>query len=665
VMRQLAMLVLQRGARLVLLLYPRQFRVAYGHDAVEVFKDRCTQRRGSTFVVALASTRELLRMAGSGIAERLGRQLPDRPFPQGPRPAREASRPSMSNVWRDIRFAFRVLVRSPGFSLTSIAVLAIGIGGVTLMFSTLNGVVLQPLEYEDPDRLTWIWGSDGTITSNSISALNYWDYRDDADAFESMAAILVFSPRTIITGGDEPERVISTQVSHNFFSVLGVEPQIGRAFVPAEEENGSLQVVVLSDGFWQRRHAGNASIVGQAITISGMSYQVIGVLPPDFSYRDSVELWFPMWHEARFTQGRDNNNFSMFGRLADGVTVTQAQDQMDAIATSLATAYPDTNERWGVRLESMHEVLVGDSREMLFIMLGLVGLVLVIASANVASLALARAVTRRTEVAIRLSLGAARSRVVRQLLTESVLVALAGGVAGLALASAGIKVLQSLAPADLPRIEHIGIDATVLAFTFGVSMLASLAFGIVPALRGTGISLSETLKVGTTRSATAGRSGFRNFLVVSQVALSLMLIIASGLLVQSYARMQRVRRDQRSEGRGQPAFLEIRGTGRDRPGMVRAARPSARRTRCLVGRGNRSTAHQHGWHLQHHLSGEPPTGYAGGRGSLCGSAALRLERLLRRDGRSDSRGPWLPGHRLTRDPASTGDQQADGRRVLP
>jgi len=540
VTRRVLMGALRRASRMALLLYPAQFRLAYGRDVVEVFQDRCAQRRGSTFAMTLESTRELLRMAASGIAERLGRQLPDKPFPQGPRPTREVSRPSMSNVWRDIRFAFRVLLRSPGFSLTSIAVLAIGIGGVTLMFSTLNGVVLRPLEYEDPDRLVWVWGSDGTITANSVSALNYWDYRDRADAFESLAAVLVFSPRAIITGGDEPERVMSTRVSHNFFSVLEVEPQIGRVFVPTEEENGSPQVVILSDGFWQRRHGGDPEIVGQAITISGTSYQVIGVLPPDFAYRDSVELWFPMWHEHDFTQGRGNNNFSMFGRLAEGTSIVQAQEQMDAIAANLATAYPEDNERWGVRLESMHEVLVGDAREVLVIMLGLVGLVLVIASANVASLALARAVTRRTDVAVRLSLGATRSRVVRQLLTESALVALAGGLAGLALASVGIGALRALAPADLPRVESIGIDATVLAFTFGVSMLASVMFGIVPALRGTGISLSETLKVGTTRSATAGRSGFRSFLVVSQVALSLMLIIASGLLIQSYARMQRV-----------------------------------------------------------------------------------------------------------------------------
>jgi putative ABC transport system permease protein len=448
--------------------------------------------------------------------------------------------PLMNDVWKDIRFACRLFVRSPGFTLASVLVLAIGIGAVTVMFSTLNSVVLQPLPYDNPSQLAWMWGSNETRPRNSVSAINYWDYRDEAEAFESLAAVLIFSPRVILTGDDEPERVLSTRVSYNFFSVLGVSAQIGRAFLPEEELAGATNVVVVSDGFWQRRFGGDGSIVGSPVTISGLSFEVVGVLPPDFEYRAGVEMWFPMQRESDFTQGRGNNNFSIFGRLNEGMPIEQAQAQVDMIAQRLQTTYPETNDGWGVTLESMHEVLVGGARSSLLIMLGLVGLVLVIACANVASLSLARAMTRTTEVAVRFSLGAARSRVIRQMLTESVLIAFAGGVGGLVVAFLGISALKAFGPANLPRLDTVGINATVLAFTFSISLLASLVFGVVPALRSTNLSLSETLKVGGTRGTSHGRAGFRNALVVTQVALSLMLMAASGLLVKSYLRMQGV-----------------------------------------------------------------------------------------------------------------------------
>jgi predicted permease len=446
----------------------------------------------------------------------------------------------MNDVWKDLRFAGRLFLRSPGFTLASILVLAIGIGAVTVMFSTLNSVVLQPLPYENPSELAWMWGSSEMRPRNSVSAIDFWDYRDEADAFESLAAVLVFSPRVILTGNDEPERILSTQISYNFFSALGTPPQIGRSFLLEEEQAGSPSVVVISDGFWQRRYGGNREIIGTPITLNGEPFEVVGVLPPDFGYRDGVELWFPMQREASFTQGRGNNNFSLFGRLNDGVSIEQAQAELDIIAERLETTYPATNDGWGVTLEPMHEVFVGGARASLLIMLGLVSLVLLIACANVASLSLARAMTRSTEVAVRFSLGAARSRVIRQLLTESVLVALAGGVGGLSVAFLGIGALKAWGPANLPRLDTVSLDPTVLVFTFGVSIFASLLFGVVPALRSTKLSLSETLKVGGTRGTSHGRAGFRNALVVTQVALSLMLMAASGLLVRSYLRLQGV-----------------------------------------------------------------------------------------------------------------------------
>ena len=446
----------------------------------------------------------------------------------------------MNDFFKDIRFASRLFVRSPGFSVATVLVLAIGIGAVSAMFSTLHSVVLRPLPYEDPRQLVWAWGSSEQIPSNSVSALDYWDYREQADVFESLGAVLVFAPRAIISGGDEPERVLTTRVSHNFFSVLGSAPQIGRSFLPEEEQAGAANVVVISDGFWKRRYAGSRGIVGKTVTISGQPYQVIGVMPPGFEFRRQIELWYPMQREADFTRGRGNNNFNIVGRLRQGASIEAAQQQIDTIARRLEETYPQTNEGWGLRLEPLHETFVGDARASLVMLLGLVGLVLLIACANAASLFLARAMTRSTEVALRLSLGAARWRVIRQLLTESGLVALVGGAVGLLLAYLGISALKSLGPPGLPRLESIGIDATVLAVTLTLSLLASLAFGIVPALRGTNLSLSETLKAGGARGSGHRRAGLRNALVVAQVALSLMLMIASGLLMQSYLRLQGV-----------------------------------------------------------------------------------------------------------------------------
>ncbi len=448
--------------------------------------------------------------------------------------------PLMNDFYKDIRFACRLFARNPGFTLASVLVLAIGIGAVTVMFSTLNSVMLQPLPYENPSQLAWVWGSSETRPQNSVSAINYWDYRDEAEAFESMAAVLVFSPRVIITGDEEPERILSTRVSHNFFSVLGISPQIGRGFLPAEELASAPNVVVISDGWWQRQYGGDSEIVGTSVTIGGQPFEVVGVLPSGFDYRADVEMWFPMRRESGFTQGRGNNNFSMFGRLDEGMSMEQAQAQLDTIATRLETNYPETNDGWGVTVESMHEVFVGDARSSLLIMLGLAGLVLLIACANIAALSLARAMVRTTEVAVRFSLGAVRSRVIRQLLTESVLLALAGGVGGLAVAYMGLGALKTMGPANLPRLEAIGVDQTVLMFTFLVSLAASLLFGVVPALRSTRFSLSETLKVGGSRGTSPGRAELRNALVVAQVALSLMLMVASGLLVRSYLRLQDV-----------------------------------------------------------------------------------------------------------------------------
>ncbi|UCD24824.1 MAG: ABC transporter permease, partial [Gemmatimonadota bacterium] len=415
----------------------------------------------------------------------------------------------MLDIWKDVRFACRIFLRTPGFTAASVLVLAIGIGAVTVMFSTLNSVALRPLPFEDPDRLVWAWGTNETRNSNSMSAPDYWDYREQATSFESFGAFLVFTPRAIITGESEPDRVFSTLVSHNLFSTLGVAPQIGRSFLPEEERTGSDNVVVLSHGFWQRQFGGDQSVVGKSMTINGEPYQVVGVMPVDFDYPGGIELWFPMQERDPYTQGRGNNNFFYVGRLREGVSIEQAQTEVTVIARQLEEAYPETNESWGLRLVSLHERYFSSARTSLFTMLGLVGIVLLIACANVASLSLARAVARGNEVAVRFSLGAVRTRVIRQLLTESLLVALVGGAIGLGVAHLGIRALKSFGPASLPRLQEVSIDGTVLGFTFLLAVFTSLLFGIVPALRGTSISLAETLKLGGMRGASHGRAGFR------------------------------------------------------------------------------------------------------------------------------------------------------------
>jgi len=443
----------------------------------------------------------------------------------------------MKNVWQDIRFAVRMFRRTPGFTIATVSVLAIGIGAVTVMFSTLNSVALRPLPFEDPDKLVWAWGTNETRNANSMSAEDYWDYREESNALESLGAFLLFNPRAIITDETEPERVFSTLVSYNLFSTLGVSPQLGRSFLKNEERTGSDNVVIVSNGFWQRRFGGDPDAIGTSLTINGEPHQVLGVMPPGFDFPGGIELWFPMRESDPYTQGRANNNFFYVGRLREGVTIEQAQTELSLIAGRLEEAYPETNESWGIRLVSLHERYFAGARSTLTVFLALVGLVLLIACANVASLSLARATTRSGEIAVRFSLGAARSRVVGQLLTESLIAALTGGGLGIIVAHFGIGLLKSLGPA-LPRLQEISIDARVLAFTFAISLLTSVLVGIVPALKGTQLSLAQTLNVGGLRSSEYGRTGFRNGLVVTQVALSLMLMIAAGLLVQSYTRLQ-------------------------------------------------------------------------------------------------------------------------------
>lgn len=451
----------------------------------------------------------------------------------------------LNGFWNDTRFAARSLLRNPGFATAAVLVLGIGIGAVSLVFSAFNAVVLQPLPFERPDRLVWVWATSDQLPRNTMSYSDYADYRDGADAFLSLSASM-FRRTRVLTGSDGAERVITYPVSANFFTTLGVDPVLGRSFLPEEEETGRDQVAILSHGFWRRRFGADPAVIGSSITLDGSSSEVVGVLPADFemptgyTYGTAADVWFPLQRSAGYASGRGNNNFGVLGRLRDGVSIGQARAQVEVVAHGIANSYPDTKAGIGVTLVPLHEHFFGSARDILLLLAAIVSLVPLVACANVASLFVARAVGRRTELASRLALGASRARVVRQLLTEGVVVTLAGCVIGIAIAFAGGEALQAVAPNALPRLREIAIDGTVLSVTLAASFLMVPLFALVPAIRGTDMRIAEALKVGGGRGSSDRGSRLRNALVVAQVALCLMLLVASGLFFRSFLNLQSI-----------------------------------------------------------------------------------------------------------------------------
>lgn len=445
----------------------------------------------------------------------------------------------MSDLLNDLKYAIRAFRRSPLHSLATILILAVGIGAVTLMFSALNASVLRPLPYPDPDRLVWGWKASERVSQNSLSYDDYLDYREGVDAFEDLGAFFVFNPQVLVTGTEEAERITSSLVTSNFFSVLGISPAIGRGFLPEEEIQGGPAVAVLSHAYWQGRLGGDPAIVGGTLILDGNPTEVLGVMPAGFSFRRDVQVWLPVQAGEGYTQGRGNNNFFFVGRLREGVSLAQADAQVQAVGRQIQEANPDFAD-WYHWLQPLHEVFFGDSRSILLLLMGIVSLVPLVACANVASLTLARATTRSSELATRLALGAKRGRIVRQLLVENVVLALLGGGIGLLLAQFGGALLRSMGPASLPRLDEIGVDPTVLVFALAVSILTVPIFGVLPALKGTGFDLAQALRFGGGRGGSEGRVGSRAFLVIAQVAFSMVLLITSGLFFRSFLQIQKV-----------------------------------------------------------------------------------------------------------------------------
>ncbi|HEV2806266.1 MAG TPA: ABC transporter permease [Chthoniobacterales bacterium] len=437
----------------------------------------------------------------------------------------------------DLRYALRMLAKSPAFTFVAVLTLGLAIGANSAIFSVVNAVLLRPLPYPHSEQLVRVFGKQPQLDLAPNSPANFLEWHDENKVFERIGTYV--GQGFNLLGGDQPERVIGARLSADVLPLLGVQPALGRVFTNDEDQEGRAQVVILSHDFWQRRFGGDPNTVGQTITLNDKPYTVVGVMPAGFAFPSTrTQAWVPMAFSAAERKTRDTNYIDVIARLKPGVSVEQARANMDAVARSQAERYPKTNFGVGVTVRSLQEHIVGDVRPMLVVLLGAVAFVLLIACANVANLLLARAASRQREMSIRGALGASRSRVVRLLLTESVLLAIVGGAVGLLLAIWSLDLLVSLKPANLPRLAEIGVNRTVFLFTLGVSVFTGLLFGVVPALQVSRLDLNEGLKE-SSRGGTDSprRHRMRALLVVSEVALSLVLLVGAGLMIRSFSRL--------------------------------------------------------------------------------------------------------------------------------
>jgi putative ABC transport system permease protein len=445
----------------------------------------------------------------------------------------------MHTLWQDIRYGARMLLKNPGITFVVILALALGIGANTAIFSVVNAVLLRPLPYPEPDSLLFLNERSPVLDEMSISYPNFTDWRNQNHVFEKIG---VYNRESYnLTGAGEAERILTAQASADLFSALRVNAAVGRVFTNEEDQPGGTPVVVLSHGLWQRRFGGQMSLLNQSLTLNGKSYTVIGVMPQGFQYPSRVEMWVPVGQlsgELSWKERGNHPGLYAVARLKPGATLAQAQADMENIAVNLEKQYPDSNAGNRVRIRTLLETYVSDVRNALWVLFGAVAFVLLIACANIANLLLARATARQKEMAIRSAMGAGRWRIARQLLTESVLLSITGGILGLLIARWCIDFILYISPNAIPRSKEISLDWRVLAFTIGVSFLTGILFGLVPAMQAGVVDVHETLK--ETGRGTTRRHWLRSSLVVVEVASTLVLLIGAGLMIRSFYRLQNV-----------------------------------------------------------------------------------------------------------------------------
>ncbi len=485
-----------------------------------------------------AALNELRASDLSGPLKQIERRVQQEPVVIG----RDGNANLLSDLWQDLRYGLRMLAKNPGFAAVAVIALALGIGANSAIFSVVNTVLLRPLPYKNPERLVMVWeeNSKQGFPRDTPSPANFIDWRDQNHVFESMAAIVEASFN--LTGAGDPERIDGHGVSAGLFSLLGVEPQLGRAFRSEEDKPGGSHVVIISYGLWQRRFGSDPGIIGNPINLNGKSFIVVGVMPRTFQFPTRKDqLWVPLAFDAKEAGQRGSHYLEVIARIKPGVTLQQAQAEMTTIATRLQQQYPETNTSIGAVVTPLHEQVVGDIKPALLVLLGAVAFVLLIACANVANLLLARAAVRQKEIALRLALGAGRARLIRQFLTESVLLAALGGGIGLLLAVVGLSVLKRFIPPNISQAQAITIDAKVLIFTVLVSILTGLIFGLAPATQAANFNLNDTLKESGRDSAAGSRGNrIRGLLVISEVAVSFILLIGAGLLINSFLHLRNV-----------------------------------------------------------------------------------------------------------------------------
>jgi predicted permease len=438
----------------------------------------------------------------------------------------------MISFWQDVRFGLRVLLKNPGFTVIAILTLALGIGANTALFSVVNAVLLNPLPFANPDELVAVYASSPTSEQNSISYLNFLDWQKENHSFASLAAFRADDYNMV--GAGEPQRVHIHMISAEFFPTLGLQPILGRVFRPEEDKAGAGPVTVISDGLWKRKFASSQDVLGKSVILNGKSYTIIGVAQGRITGLSPSDLYIPIgqWTDPSFLDRRIGMGTNSIGFLRPGVTIEQARVEMNRVAANLAVAYPEADKGLGVTLVPLKTDVVGNVKGILLVLLGAVSFVLLIACANVANLLLARSTGRAREFAIRAALGASPARVIRQLLTESVLLGIAGGGIGLLLAKIGARVLIATLGSNLPRSEEITLDSHVLFYTLAISVLTGVVFGLIPALKMMRPDTHETLKEGG-RGGSGARHRTQSVFIVVEMAMAVVLLIGAGLMIRT------------------------------------------------------------------------------------------------------------------------------------